>query len=166
MLNRIPSASPEPALAASSAGEGGLYARFGIARLDGAAPNSRSHSRTSWSGASEEVRSITLAKASACVLLVRITRPSCCAFPRLGPGQNDFVAVSRGSSLSQMLDHHALRENLVDLGVAVGDALLVGVAHELLERRAVLVDAVRKRIAVELFAQRTGIGRNPGQGIA
>ena len=35
------------------------------------------------------------------------------------------------------VDHHAVRENVLDLGVAVGDALLVHVAQELLERRTV-----------------------------
>src|SRR5262245_40040473 len=52
------------------------------------------------------------------------------------------------SALSQMLDHHAVRENLVDLGMAMGDALLVSVAHELLERRAVLIDAIGEGVAV------------------
>jgi hypothetical protein len=50
--------------------------------------------------------------------------------------------------------------------VAVGDALLVGVAQEGFEGSAVLVDPVREWIAVELVALHPRIGREPRQRIA
>jgi len=54
----------------------------------------------------------------------------------------------------------------ISSGLARRDALLVGVAQELLQRRAVLLDAVGKRIAVEQVAHLARIGRQPGQRIA
>src|SRR5262245_62880611 len=56
------------------------------------------------------------------------------------------------------LGHDALGENLLGLGVAVGDALLVGVAQELLERRPVRLDAVGEGVAVEQIAHPPRIG--------
>src|SRR5262245_19837712 len=64
------------------------------------------------------------------------------------------------------LDHHALRKDLLDLGVPVGDALLVHIAQELLQCRAVLLDAERERIAAEHVAHATRIDRQPRQRIA
>src|SRR5215472_4077650 len=64
------------------------------------------------------------------------------------------------------LDHHARREDLLDLGVAMGDALLVGVAQELLEGEAVLLDPEREWIAVEHVAHAARVGGEPGQRIA
>src|SRR5215472_6319136 len=64
------------------------------------------------------------------------------------------------------LDHHALREDLLDLGVAMGDALLVGVAQELLEGGAVLLDPERERIAIEHVTHAARVGGEPGQRIA
>src|SRR5262249_18989571 len=48
--------------------------------------------------------------------------------------------------------HDAFGKNLLGCDVAMGDTLLVGIAQELLERRPVLFDAVRKRVAVEQIA--------------
>ena len=48
----------------------------------------------------------------------------------------------------------------------VRDALLIGVERELFERRPVLFDAVRKRVATEHVAHAARVGRQPGQRIA
>src|SRR5215467_5814088 len=70
------------------------------------------------------------------------------------------------SSLCTRLDQHALRKNLLDLGVAVGDALLVHIAQELLQGRPVLLDTERKRVAAEHVAHAARIDRQPRQRIA
>src|SRR5262245_45455910 len=70
------------------------------------------------------------------------------------------------ASLGVHLDHHAFRKNLLDLGVAMRDALLVHVAQELLEGRAVLLDPERERIAAERVAHAACIDRQPRQRIA
>src|SRR5215472_4586792 len=63
-------------------------------------------------------------------------------------------------------DHHAGREYLFDLGMAMGDALLVSVAQELRQGGPVLLDAERERIAFEEVEHPPRIGREPRQRIA
>src|SRR5215470_17400541 len=81
----------------------------------------------------------------------------------LGPGSR---CARPGRKLRVHLDHHAFRENLLHLGMAMRDALLVHIAQELLEGRAVLLDPERKRIAAEHVAHAARIDRQPWQRIA
>ena len=69
--------------------------------------------------------------------------------------------TSSKDALRLCLDHHALGEDFLDLGVAVGDALLVHIAQELLKGWAVLLDAERERIAPEHVAHAARIDRQP-----
>src|SRR5262245_3686925 len=61
--------------------------------------------------------------------------------------------------------HDAFGKNLLGRNVAMSDALLVGIAQELLERRPVLFDAVRERVAVEQVAHLARVGRQPSERI-
>src|SRR5262244_3193792 len=80
--------------------------------------------------------------------------------------ERDADSKKRHLALRVHLNHDALREDLLDLGVAMGDALLVGVAQELLEGRAILLDPERERIAVEHVAHAACVGGEPGQRVA
>src|SRR5262245_10830211 len=70
----------------------------------------------------------------------------------------------RGSDFHRC--HDPFRKDLLRCGQPVGDALLVTIAQESLERRTILIDAERERVAAELFAHFPRIGRQPGQRIA
>ena len=68
---------------------------------------------------------------------------------RVGDGAGAPARSSEPLGSDPHVGHDALREDILGLGVAVGDALLVRVAQHLLPGRAVLLDAVRERVAAE-----------------
>jgi surface antigen len=79
--------------------------------------------------------------------------------PRAAP------SPERAIPLDPHCGHDPLGENLLRLGVPMCNALLVGVAQELLERGPVLLDAIRERVAAEEIAHLAGVSRQPGEGI-
>src|SRR5215472_8209341 len=82
--------------------------------------------------------------------------------------QHPFVAPTVQASHLTSYPHRDIdprRENLFRLGQPMRDALLVSVAQELLERRAVLLDPEGEGVA-EHVSHLAGVGREPRQRIA